>query len=106
MPAEPNDTTTRWPSVAGEAEQNGLSPCVSSFSFQVVPDCQSNLPSVRLKHIAVRRLSLSTACVMKMRLPQTTGVELPRSGNATFQRTLFDSLHLAGKFFSRVTPSA
>src|SRR6185312_12360518 len=106
MPAEPNDTMTRPPSVAGEAEQNGFSPCVSSFSFQVAPDCHNDLPSARFKHITVRRPSPSRDCVRKIRSPQTTGVELPRSGRDTFQRMFFESLQSSGRFFSWVTPSA
>src|ERR1041384_1736919 len=95
---------TRWPSVTGEAEQLGFVACVSSFSEYVTPDCQSNLPSRRSKHITVRRPSLSLACVMKTRLPQTMGVELPRSGSGVRQRTFSLVVQCVGRPFSEQTP--
>src|SRR5206468_8857436 len=66
--------------------------------------CQSNLPFARSKHISVRRFSCSIACVTKTRCPQTMGVELPRSGNGTRQRTLSLVLQCSGRFFSEQTP--
>jgi hypothetical protein len=95
---------TRRPSVTGEGVQGGLSSWVGSFSFQVTPDCQSNLPVRRSKHITVRRVPVSIAWVMKTRPPHTTGVELPRSGNATRQRTFSFVLQRSGRFFPAATP--
>src|SRR5438132_1395161 len=46
------------------------------------------------------------AWVMNTRLPQTIGVELPRSGRGVFQRIFFESLHSLGRFCSDVTPFA
>ena len=57
---------TRWPSVTGEAEQNGLVGCVGSFAEYSVPTCHSNWPSRRSKHISVRRFSFSIDCVTKI----------------------------------------
>src|SRR6185503_7655712 len=48
--------------------------------------------------------TLSLACVMKTLSPQTTGVELPESGSAAFQRTFSVGLHLTGTFFSPLCP--
>src|SRR5439155_25363293 len=42
---------------------------------------------------------------MKIRSPQSTGVELPPSGSDTLQRTFFVALHSTGRFFSFVTPA-
>src|SRR5436189_6426889 len=97
---------TRCPSVTGEAEHRGFASCVGSFSLYVRPDCQSSLPLARSKHITVRRFSSSTAWVMKTRLPQTIGVELPRSGRGVFQRMFFESLHSLGRSFLDETPFA
>ena len=41
---------------------------------------------------------------MKMRSPQTIGVELPRSGSGTRQRTFSFVVQCSGKFFSVQTP--
>src|SRR5262249_41866828 len=92
--------TTRSPSVAGEPEQYGLVWCVGSFSVYSVSCFHSSLPSARAKHITARFLLFSVACVRKTRAPQTTGVELPRSGSSTFQRTFSVALHLTGRSFS------
>src|SRR5262245_10722792 len=45
-----------------------------------------------------------TACVRKILSFHTAGVELPRSGSGTFQRTFSVALHFKGKFASNVTP--
>jgi hypothetical protein len=50
----------------------------------------------------VRRLS--TDCVMKTRFPQMIGVELPRSGSATRQRTFSFVLQRKGNLVSRQIP--
>jgi hypothetical protein len=42
---------------------------------------------------------------MKILRPHTTGVELPRSGNAARQRTFSFVLQWSGKFFSAATPA-
>ena len=45
---------------------------------------------------ACLRGSVSTAVRMKMRSPQTIGVELPRPGRSIFHLTFFSSLHSVG----------
>src|SRR5205823_5783723 len=77
------------PSVTGEAEHWGLVSWEGSFSAKTTPDCQSCFPVERSKQIRVRRLSFSMACVTNTRFPQITGVELPRSGSGTRQRTFW-----------------
>jgi len=104
MPAEPNHAITCWPSVTGDAEQYGFVWCVGSFSVYTVPTCHSNSPSARSRHISVRRCSFSMAWVMKMRSPQTMGVEFPRSGSFTFQAMFSVSLHASGRSDSPETP--
>jgi hypothetical protein len=44
--------------------------------------------------------TLSLAWVTKTLSPQMTGVELPLSGSATFQRTFSEGPHLVGRSFS------
>src|SRR5262245_33060874 len=95
---------TRSPSVTGEAAQYGLVAWVTSLSTLFTPDCQSNFPSFRSKHINVRRLSFSTDCVTKMRLPQTMGVEFPRSGNGVRQRMFSFVVQRSGRFVSGERP--
>src|SRR5579885_2039301 len=94
---------TRCPSVTGEGVHGGLSLAVSSFSVHVTPDCQSGLPLCRSKHSTMRRFPV--ACVTKRRLPHTTGVELPRSGNGTCQEMFSFVLQRRGRCISAVTPS-
>src|SRR5262245_27840431 len=93
---------TRRPSVIGDGVHGGLSGGVRSGSVQVGPACQSNAPVRRLKHITVRRVS--TVWVMKICSFQTIGVELPRSGSATRQRTFSFVLQRKGRFVSRQIP--
>src|SRR5260370_40520872 len=104
MPAEPRLAMTRSPSVRGDAEQYGLVACVGSFSLYWVSCFHWSLPSARAKHFAARLVLFSVAWVMKIRSPQTPGVELPGSGNSTFQRTFSVALHLSGRFFSGEWP--
>src|SRR4030095_5803959 len=93
---------TRGPSVTGDGVHAGLSKGVCSGPVQVGPACQSNSPVRRPRHITVRRFSM--ACVMKIRSFQTIGVELPRSGSATRQRTFSFVLQRKGRFVSRQIP--
>src|SRR5262245_54594380 len=93
---------TRRPSVTGDGVHGGLSGGVCSGPFQVGPACQSNAPVRRFRHITVRRFS--TAWVMKICSSQTIGVELPRSGRATRQRTFSFVLQRKGGFVSRQMP--
>src|ERR1051326_6921258 len=95
---------TLSPSVTGEAEQGGLSPCVSSFSATDTSRRQRTLPLARSMHMRVLRCCFSMAWVTKTRLPQMMGVELPRSGRDVFQRTLLVALQLSGRFFSSQIP--
>jgi len=90
--------------VTGEAEQYGFVPCVGSLSLYSISCFHISLPSARAKHMTARFVLFSVACVMKTRSPQTTGVELPRSGRSTFQRTFSVALHLIGRFFSGEWP--
>src|SRR5262249_29792311 len=73
-----------------------------SGPVQVGPACQSNSPVRLLKPITVRRFS--TAWVMKICSFQTIGVELPRSGSVTRQRTFSFVLHRKGRLASRQIP--
>src|SRR5262245_14308965 len=93
---------TRRPSVTGDGVHEGLSGGACSGPVQVGPVCQSNSPLRRFKHITVRRFSM--VCVMKIRSFQTIGVELPRSGSATRQRTFSFVLQRKGRFASRQIP--
>src|SRR5262245_45716828 len=93
---------TRRPSVTGEGVHEGLSGGVCSGAVQVGPACQSNAPVRRFRHITVRRFWM--AWVMKIRSLQTIGVELPRSGSATRQRTFSFVLQRKGRFVSRQIP--
>ena len=93
---------TRRPSVTGDGVHEGLSGGVCSGPVQVGPACQSNSPVRLFKHITVRWFSM--ACVMKICSFQTIGVELPRSGSATRQRTFSFVLQRNGRFVSRQIP--
>ena len=70
-----------------------------------MPLVHKTLPVFLFKHISSRRFSFATACVRKSLSPPATGVELPRSGNATFHFTFFVVLHSTGRFVSSVMPS-
>src|SRR5688572_1780601 len=101
MPAEPWLTTTRSPSVAGEAEQKGLVGWVDSFSSYITSFCHRSLPSARAKQRRERLRAtagpplpprggqrvLSPAWVTKTRSPQTAGLDVPSAGRGAFQRT-------------------
>src|SRR5262245_46914027 len=93
---------TRRPSVTADGVHGGLSGGDCSPSVQVGPACQSNAPVRRFRHITVRRLSM--AWVMKICSFQTIGVELPRSGRATRQRTFSFVLQRKGRCVSRQIP--
>src|SRR5262245_59806188 len=93
---------TRRPSVTGDGVHAGLSGGACSGPVQVGPACQSNAPVRRFRHITVRRFSM--AWVMKTCSFQTIGVELPRSGSATRQRTFSFVLQRKGRFVLRQIP--
>ena len=52
----------------------------------------------------VRRCSFSTAWVIKTRLSQTMGVELPRSGSGMRQRTFWFVPHRSGRSWAGAIP--
>src|SRR6059036_2169263 len=93
---------TRRPSVTVDGVHEGLSGGVCSGPVQVGPACQSNSPVRRFRQITVRRFLM--AWVMKICSFQTIGVELPRSGSATRQRTFSSVLQRKGRFVSRQIP--
>src|SRR5437016_14588919 len=69
-----------------------------------MPDCQSNLPLLRSKHMSVRRFSALMDCVTKTRSPHTAGEEFPGPGSGTCHRTFCSGLQVCGSCFSFATP--
>src|SRR5436190_22210954 len=102
MPAEPNVTTTRSPSVVGDAFAYQFWSQFVSFSEYDTSFCHRTLPSARAKQMRLRSLPPRLACVTKTLSPQTTGVELPWFASGTFHFTFFWLLppHSTGTFFS------
>src|SRR5438105_7235599 len=100
MPAPPRLTTTRSPSVTGDALQYQSCVQLRSFSAYSTSFFQTCLPAARSKQIRLRTLPPLLAIVRKMRSPQMTGVELPGWSSLTFHLTFSFALHFMGRFFS------
>src|SRR5688572_19407159 len=100
MPAEAKLTTTRLPSVTGEALAYQLGSQFFSFSGYGTSFCQRSLPSARARHRRLRTVPPWLAWVRKMRSPQRTGVELPGYSSGTFHLTFSLGPHVNGRPFS------